>query len=179
LVEVPVYPPTSEPDAGDTQTLGHVLARVPEIVVRLPRPLDIVPDGQKARAFQGHERAPIEVISRQVNRPKSRTTSWAPAARSASAGYVVATPTTGIPARRAAVIPTGASSNTTHAPGATWSRAAVLRYTSGSGLPRRTSCPVTFTSKCSVSSSASRIGPTRSGKADVARPQRTPDSARG
>src|SRR5262249_20260564 len=35
FVEVPVYPPTPEPDAGDTQSLGHVLARVPEIVVWL------------------------------------------------------------------------------------------------------------------------------------------------
>ena len=63
------------------------------------------------------------------------------------------------------------------APGTTPSRAAAVRYTSGSGLPRWTSCPVTRTGNSSTKRSASSTGPTRVGSEDVARAQRTPSTA--
>ncbi len=70
-----------------------------------------------------------------------------PASRNDSAGCVVATATTFMPAARAASMPTCASSKTTQWPGANPSLFAQSKNTSGSGLPCTTSSPATMARK--------------------------------
>src|SRR5689334_21930068 len=84
--------------------------------------------------------------------PGNTWSAWA----SASAGWVVVTASTLIPARWPASTPAGASSTTTHCPGGTPSAAAARRYGSGSGLPCSTSSPVTRTSGAGNPTVASR-----------------------
>src|SRR5262249_32995449 len=109
---------------------------------------------------------------------KSGAVQLAPAARSSAGACAVVSPTTAMPARRAASTPTTASSNTTQAAGGTPRRAAAVRYTSGSGLPRRTSPAVTWIGKAATSPSPSRIRVALSGTAEVAMARGTPASAR-
>src|ERR1019366_8224323 len=56
-------------------------------------------------------------------------------------GWVPSTPSTPQPAATPAPTPEGASSTTTHSPGASPSNPAPRRYGSGSGLPRTTISP--------------------------------------
>jgi hypothetical protein len=80
----------------------------------------------------------------------------------------VVTATVRIPAADAAAMPIGASSNATQSAGATPSRLAASRNTSGQGLPRATSSPRTMTSSAGSRQISRSVCCTFSEGADVA-----------
>lgn len=96
------------------------------------------------------------------------------ASRRSSGAAVPRSATTAMPAARAAATPAGASSTTTQRRVAMPSRSAARSKTSGSGLPRTTSRPVTTASKRSAQPRPSRLSATFSGGPEEATAKRKP-----
>lgn len=82
-----------------------------------------------------------------------------------------------MPAARAARTPRSESSTTTHACGATPSRLAASRNTSGAGLPRATSTPDTIVANSSRTPSVASVVSMMRGADDDATASRTPRAA--
>ena len=82
-----------------------------------------------------------------------------------------------MPAPRAARTPRSESSTTTHASGATPSRLAASRNTSGAGLPRATSTPDTVVWNSGRTPSAMSVMSITAGDDDDATARRTPRAA--
>src|SRR4051794_3330088 len=103
-----------------------------------------------------HRADDADQLSRRAARWSGRPSATRWAAVSASGSCVVVTAQTVIPAARPDSMPAGASSNTTHAAGATPSRSAASRCGSGAGLPFSTWSEVTSTAGSGRPAAASR-----------------------
>src|SRR5687767_11687875 len=123
--------------------------------------IEIFPEG--GRAHTGH-----------ANPSKLAMARSAPASMSSRPVWAVVTPITRMPALRAACTPTSASSKTRHSAVRSPSPSAARRYTSGFGLPQRTSSAATTTSKRSRSPSSPRSRCTSERVAEVATARLTP-----